>query len=146
MVVVAFLMIEKVNQVRFFEEILLMANLSSKIVFKMLFLTLNNTNINFLDWKLWWRIYIIQKIFLTIKYIKLIGKKEFATAIFDLEYETFLVYVVLLNSTMFINANIHPSCKCQIANLITKKTLIKMLVKYVNFVNIFSPDLVLMLF
>ena len=52
-VVAAFSVTDKANQIRFFEKIFLMANISLEVVFGMLFLILNDANIDFLDWKLW---------------------------------------------------------------------------------------------
>ena len=52
MVVIAFLMIDKANRVRFFEETFLIANISPEIVHEILFFNLSNANIDFLDWKL----------------------------------------------------------------------------------------------
>ena len=46
--VVAFSMKEKANWVRFFKEIFLMANVSPEIVFEMPFLTLSETDVDFL--------------------------------------------------------------------------------------------------
>ena len=51
-IVAAFLVIDKANQVRFFEEPFLVTNVSLKVVFKMPFLTLSGINIDFLDQKL----------------------------------------------------------------------------------------------
>ena len=48
MVVVAFSVIDKANQIRFFEKTFLMTNISLKVVFKMLFLIISNANIDFL--------------------------------------------------------------------------------------------------
>ena len=48
-VVIAFLIMDKANRVRFFEKTFLMANISPEIVFGMPFLTLSSTNIDFLD-------------------------------------------------------------------------------------------------
>lgn len=48
-VVVAFLITYKINWVRFFEKIFLLANISPKIVFRILFLTLSNVDNDFLD-------------------------------------------------------------------------------------------------
>ena len=48
-VVAAFSVVDKANQVRFFEEIFLVANVSPEIVLGMLFLTLSGANIDFLD-------------------------------------------------------------------------------------------------
>ena len=53
MVVAAFSVMDKINQVRFFEETFLMANVSPEVVFRMFFLTLSNANIDFLDRNLW---------------------------------------------------------------------------------------------
>ena len=47
MVVAAFSLKDKANRVRFFEETLLVANVSPEIVLEMLFLTLNGADINF---------------------------------------------------------------------------------------------------
>ena len=52
MIVVAFSLIDKANRVRFFEETLLVANVSPEIVLEMLFFILSNANIDFLDWQL----------------------------------------------------------------------------------------------
>ena len=56
MVVAAFLVMDKANWVRFFEETFLVANISPKVVFGMLFLTLNGVNVNFSDRELRWRL------------------------------------------------------------------------------------------
>ena len=47
MVVAAFSVVGKANRVRFFEEIFLVANVSSEVVFGMLFLTLSGVGIDF---------------------------------------------------------------------------------------------------
>ena len=51
-VVAVFLMTDKANEVRFFKKTFLVANVSPKIVLRILFLTLNIANVDFLDWKL----------------------------------------------------------------------------------------------
>ena len=53
MVVAAFLVKNKANQVRFFEKTFLVANASPKVVFEMLFLTLNGADVDFLGYELW---------------------------------------------------------------------------------------------
>ena len=53
MVVTAFLVTNKANQVIFFEETFLMANISLKIVLGILFLTLSGADVDFLNRKLW---------------------------------------------------------------------------------------------
>ena len=51
-VVVAFSITDKANQVRFFKKTFLVTNVSPEIVFKMLFLTLSGADVDFLSWKL----------------------------------------------------------------------------------------------
>ena len=52
MVVAAFLMKDKANQVKFFEESFLIANISPEVVHGMPFLTLSGADVNFLGRKL----------------------------------------------------------------------------------------------
>ena len=47
--VVAFSVTDKANQVKFFEEIFLVANVSPELVFEMFFVTLSGADIDFLD-------------------------------------------------------------------------------------------------
>ena len=49
MVVVAILVIDQVNQVRFFEKIFMVANISPEVVLNILFLILNSIDVNFLE-------------------------------------------------------------------------------------------------
>ena len=51
-VVAAFIIMDEANQVKFFKETFLMTNISPEVVLEMLFFTLNNANVDFLDWKL----------------------------------------------------------------------------------------------
>ena len=53
MVVTGFLVVNKANRVRLFEETFLVANISPKVVFGMLFLTLSNADIDFSGQELW---------------------------------------------------------------------------------------------
>ena len=53
MVVKAFSVMDIANQVRFFEETFLVANVSPEVVFGMSFLTLSGADVNFLDRELW---------------------------------------------------------------------------------------------
>ena len=116
-------MIDKANQVRFFKETFLVANISSKVVFEILFLTLSGANIDFLDRELRWKTYTTKKALLTTKRIKLVGKKEFVVVALNSEYETFVVYVASFSSTS-LNAHVHPFYRPQIFGLIIKKALI----------------------
>ena len=48
MVVIAFSVTDKANQVKFFEKTFLVANVSLEVVFGMLFFTLSNADVDFL--------------------------------------------------------------------------------------------------
>ena len=53
MVVAAFLLEDKANRIKFFEETFLVANISPEVVFEMFFLTLSDADVDFSGWKLW---------------------------------------------------------------------------------------------
>ena len=63
------------------------------------------------------------------------GKKEFAAVALDPKHETFVIYVTSLHST---SLNTRP----RISGLIAEKVPTKVPTKYLDFANIFSPDLV----
>ena len=64
----------------------------------------------------------------------------FVAITFDLEHETFIVYIVSLNFTL-LDVDIHPSYRPQISSLIVKEAFKKVFAKYSDFAYIFSPDL-----
>ena len=112
MVLAAFLVKNKANRVKFFEEIFLVTNVCPKVVFGIPFVTLSRANINFLGWELWWTTYTIKEAFPTTRCIELISKKEFAATVLDLEYETYVIHVKSINSIVlpsFSPLNIYPS-------------------------------------
>ena len=116
MVVTAFSVMDKANQVKFFEEICLVANVSLEVVLGMPLLTLSGLDVNFLGRKLRWRTYTTKKALLTTRRINLVGKKEFAATVLDLEYETYIVYVGssssnALPSSFLLKFNVYPFCK-----------------------------------
>lgn len=80
------------------------------------------------------------KAFLTMKQVKLIGKKEFTVATLSLNDETFMVYIVF-----FVNSNLGLEvCLFQrvyIAFLKANETIIFIFSKYTDFVDIFFKDL-----
>ena len=146
MVVVAFSMTDKANQVKFFEEIFLVANLSPEMVLGMLFFTLSGTNVDFLGWKLRYRTYTIKEAVPTTKRVELVGKKDFATATLDPKSKTFVVHVASLSSNMSSNSsplelNVHLFRRPQISGLIAEEASTKIPIKYSDFADVFSPDL-----
>ena len=141
MVVAAFSMVDKTNRVRFFEETFLVANVSRKIVFGMLFLTLSGADINFSARKLRWKTYTTKEAFPTTRYVELVEKKEFAAAIFNPEHKTYVVHIASLSSISLVALDMHPSRRPQISGLIAKEAPKKVPAKYSNFADVFSPDL-----
>ena len=120
-VVATFLITDKANRVRFFEETFLVANVSLEVILGMFFLTLSGADIDFLRRELRWRTYTTQEALPTTKRIELVGKKEFAVSALDPEYETFVVHIALLCSTPLTNADVHQSCRPQLAGLIPEE-------------------------
>ena len=148
MVIAAFAVMEKVNQVRFFEKTFMVANVSPEVVLEMLFLTLSNEDVDFSVWELWWRTYTTKEVFPTIRYIELVGKIDFTAAAFDPKYKSFIVYISSLNSMPLIaflgstSLNVHSFQRSQISNLIANKTSTKISDKYAAFAEVFFLDLV----
>ena len=117
-----------------------MANIKPKIVFEMLFLIISNADIDFQARNLQWRSYITGNVFLTTKRGELIGKKEFAATIFDLEHEIFIIHVAALSRNP--GDEMHPSKRAQIAYLKADEVSIKVPSKYADFADVFSLKLV----
>ena len=115
-----------------------MANVSPDVVLRMLFLTLNSANVDFLGRELWWRTYTTEKALPTIRRVKLVGKKEFATAALDPKYETYVVHVASFSYTPL---DVHPFRRPQISGLIAEEAPTKVPAKYSDFADVFSPDL-----
>ena len=146
MVVTSFLVTDQANQVRFFEETFLVANVSSEIVFGMLFLILSGADVDFLGQKLGWRTYTTKEALPTTKDVELVGKKEFAAAALDLEHETYVILIGSISSTMLLSSfllklDVHPFRRPQISSLIAKEAPTKVPAKYSDFTDVFSPDL-----
>ena len=123
-----------------------MANVSPEVVLGMLFLTLSGANIDFLGWELWWRTYTTEEALSTIKCVELVDKKEFAAATRDPESETFVIYIASLSSdaptsSSLFEHDVHSSRRLQICGLIVKEALTKVSAEYLDYADVFSPDL-----
>ena len=68
--------------------------------------------------------------------VKLIEKKEFITAILDLKYKSFLVFIFVLS--IDLGNKLHSSKKTPIAHLKVDKAPTNIPSKYTNFAIIFS--------
>ena len=100
MVLANFQVEDKLGRAQFFQETFFVANTILKIILKMLFFTLNNANIQFVEKKLIWRFYTTAKALLTTKWVKLIDKKEFAKTMLDKDSKTLVIYVVALETPL----------------------------------------------
>ena len=119
-VVTAFLVTDKANQVRFFEETFLVANVSPEVVLGILFFTLSGADVDFLGWELRWKTYTAEETLSTTRRVELVGKKEFAAIALDPESETFVVHVASLSSDGLPSSSpldVHPSRRPQISGL-----------------------------
>ena len=133
----------KANQVRFFEKTFLVANVGPEMVFVMLFLTLSRADVDFLGRELLWRTYTIKKALSTTRYIKLVCMKEFASAVIDLEYKTYVVHIGSVSSVAlpsFFPFDIYPFHIPQIAGLIAEKAPTKVSAEYSDFADVFSSN------
>ena len=84
------------------------------------------------------------------------GKKEFAAAVLDPEHETYVIHVASLDvhpsqrpqisglvaeEAPVASLNVHPSRRPQISGLIAKEASTKVPADYLDFADVFSPDL-----
>ena len=146
MVVIAFSVADKANQVRFFEKTFLVANVCPEVVLGMLFPTLSGADVNFSGRELWWKIYTAEETLPTTRRVELVGKKEFAVATLDPESETFVVHVASLSSDASpssspLKLDVHPSCRPQVSGLIAEEAPMKVPAEYLDFADVFFPDL-----
>ncbi len=90
-------MLNKDGRKRFFEEIFLLTDVKSDIMFGMFFLTMSNSDVDFQAQNLQWRSYTIGDILPTTRRVELIGKKEFAAVGLNLKHKAFGVHVAVLS-------------------------------------------------
>ncbi len=90
-VVSTFSMSNKDNRERFFEKSFLLADVKPDTVFKILFLTMSNADIDFQARDLQWKSYTTRDVLPTTRQFEQIGKKEFVAAVLDPEYEVFVI-------------------------------------------------------
>ena len=81
----------------------------------------------------------------TTRRIELVDKKEFAAAALIPKHETYIVHVGSVSSDALPSSsllNVHLSRKPWISGLIVEETFIKVSAKYLDFADVFFPDLV----
>ena len=82
----------------------------------------------------------------TTRRVEVVGKKEFAATALDLESETFIVHVASLSfnaspSFTSLELNVHFSYRPQVSNLIAEEFPTKVFAEYLDFLDVFFPDL-----
>ena len=139
MVLADFQVEDKLGRARFFQKTFLLADISAEVVLGILFLTLSNADVQFVEEELTWRSYTTIEALPSTKRVELIDKKEFAKAALDENSETFVVHVASLS----LVPGIYPDRKAQIASLLTEE--VKIPDKYSNFTDVFSKEKALVL-
>ena len=77
--------------------------------------------------------------------VELVCKKKFAAVAFDPEHETYIVHIASLRSTPLTFLYVHPFWEPQIPSLIAEEAPTKVSAKYLDFADVFSPDLAMKL-
>ncbi len=123
MVVSTFLVLDKDGKEMFFEESLLLADVSPNIVLGITFLTMSNADVDFQARDLQWRSYSTGEVLPTTRQVELIEKKEFAAIAFNPEHEALVVYIAALSIDS--GDEMHLSKRAQIAHLKADRLLSK---------------------
>lgn len=134
MVITSFQDQDKLGRARFFQEIFLVTNNSMKAVFWILFLTFSKVDVDFVDRKLSWKTYTAAYALSMTKRVQIINRKKFVKVALDSSKEVFVVYVAFITSEMAI----HVARQVQIAFFKAEEAPISILVKYLDFNNVFS--------
>ena len=139
MVLAGFQIEDKLGRARFFQETFLLADINTEVVLGMPFLTLSNTNVQFVKKELTWRSYTTAKALPTTKWVEFINKKKFAKAALDENSETFVVHV----ASFSLVPGIYLDREAQITSLLIEE--VKIPDKYSDFTNVFSEEKALVL-
>lgn len=81
------------------KETILLADTSIKVVLRILFLTLSNTNMQFVRIKLEWSSYITAEVLPITKKVEVIDKREYTSMVLNKNLETFVIYIITLSAT-----------------------------------------------
>ena len=135
-VIVDYSVKDKLKKIWFFKTILLLTNISWKMVLGMLFLTSSRADVWFPEWEYFWRTYIAKKVLPMTKRVEIIDQNVFAVAALNLDDKNFIVHEAAIAEQIIIP--IYPFCQAKLASLTSEQ--IEISVKYSEFFNIFSSD------
>ena len=99
-VLASFQVEDKLGRAWFFQKLFLLADITMQLMLGMLFLTLSNADVSFLQRELIWKSYTVDEALPTTKWVELIDKKEFAKAALDADLEIFVMHVVTLEAPL----------------------------------------------
>lgn len=88
---------------RFFQKTFLVSDTAMEIVLGLSFLIFGKVEINFANWKLNRKTYILDEALPITKKVQIINWKEFLTAALALNEEVFVVYMAYLWAKMLIH-------------------------------------------
>lgn len=137
---------DKFGKIQFLEKTLLLADISIDMILRILFLTLLNTDVLFVEKKLEQKSFITAEALPIIKKVKLINKQEFAIIALDEDVKTFVIYIANLSATLTTLAiQVHPSQQAQFRLLLVDKASISISSKYSDYAEVFLFDLIIKL-
>lgn len=128
----------------FFDKTFLLADTSIEVVLGMFFLSLSKSNWKFGAKKLTWRSYTATEIFFITKKVELINKHKFSEVVLDKNTNMLILHIAILEapeSTM----SIHLLQSSLLAVLEQKEASLKIGRGYKEYINVFSPNLVMKL-
>ena len=134
MVIAVFQVVNKLGRFWFFQETFLLANISMKVVLGMLFLILNNADVQFAQKELTWKTYTTKKTLPTTHQIEIINWKKFAKAALNKKVEAFGMHIRSLELRMNIDL-----AKKALTLLLTEKVTVP--TEYLDFANVFLRKL-----
>ena len=109
-----------------------------EVVLGMPFLTLSHADIQFDTESFTWRSYSAAKVLRTTRRVELIDKHKFAKAALDKNSETFVVHVVALKA---LEPAVYLFRATLLATIQQEKAPIEIPPEYIDYADIFSPDL-----
>ena len=135
MVIADFQIEDKASKPRFFQKTLLVADTKFEVILGMPFMKISNADVLFGKKILIWRTYTINETLPTTKWVQIVNPKEFVIAVLDVNSETFVVHVAILEQEKM---PVYFERQDQVGALLFDEALTKVLAEYSDYINIFS--------
>lgn len=140
MIIIWFLIQNKVKKVRFFEKTSLLADISMEVVLEMHLLILGNADIPFDQKSFTWRAYITFHALRTTRCVELINKHELINVTSNKNSETIIIYLVALKASPSAIL-VQSFWAALLAALQKDKASTKIAPEYANYADIFYASL-----